>query len=113
MSTDYISSLVRPLARVGMGIPYYSHPIHPATVHLPIGLLSLSYLMDAVQVVPRLADGLTWLKIFPPAAAVNTLSHYVGAAGLLFSIPTVLTGLSELSVFPSPLVVLSLYFCAN
>ncbi|GAA5904665.1 DUF2231 domain-containing protein [Sporobolomyces salmoneus] len=93
---DYIASLVRPLARVGMGIPYYSHPIHAATVHLPIGLLSLSYLMDSVQVIPRLAQGLTWLKIFPPAAAVNTLSHYLGAGGLLFSIPTVLTGLSEL-----------------
>lgn len=63
---------------------------------MPIGLLSLSFVLDSVQVIPRLSQGLTWLKIFPPAAAVNTLSHYVGAAGLVFSIPTILTGLSEL-----------------
>ncbi|GAA5884390.1 hypothetical protein JCM16303_003665 [Sporobolomyces ruberrimus] len=94
--TDYLASLVRPLARAGMGIPNFSHPLHPATVHMPIGLLSLSFVLDSVQVIPRLAQGLTWLKIFPPAAAVNTLSHYVGAGGLLFSIPTILTGLSEL-----------------
>ncbi|GAA5977684.1 hypothetical protein JCM5350_002319 [Sporobolomyces pararoseus] len=93
---DYIASLVRPLAHAGMGIPNFSHPLHPATVHMPIGLLSLSFVLDSVQVIPRLAQGLTWLKIFPPAAAVNTLSHYVGAGGLLFSIPTILTGLSEL-----------------
>ncbi|GAA6023949.1 hypothetical protein JCM11491_000301 [Sporobolomyces phaffii] len=94
--TDYVASLVRPLARAGMGQPTFSHPLHPATVHMPIGLLSLSFVLDSVQVIPRLAQGLTWLKIFPPAAAVNTLSHYVGAGGLLFSIPTILTGLSEL-----------------
>ncbi|GAA6064576.1 hypothetical protein JCM10212_006201 [Sporobolomyces blumeae] len=93
---SYIRSLLQPLARAGMGIPTFSHPLHPATVHLPVGLLTLSYSLDAVQVVPHLAQGLTWLKVLPPVAVINTLSHYVGAAGLLFAIPTVLTGLSEL-----------------
>ncbi|GAA5937208.1 DUF2231 domain-containing protein [Sporobolomyces koalae] len=95
-SRGYIVSLVDPLARFGMGVGLTSHPLHPATVHMPIGLLSLSFALDSIQVIPRLAQGLTWLKVMPPAAAVNTLSHYVGAGGLLFSIPTILTGLSEL-----------------
>jgi len=58
---DYIASLVRPLARTGMGMGplNYSHPLHPATVHMPIGLLSLSFVLDSVQVIPRLAQGLT------------------------------------------------------
>jgi len=56
---NYISSLLRPLAKAGMGIPTFSHPLHPATVHMPIGLLSLSFVLDSVQVIPRLSQGLT------------------------------------------------------
>lgn len=66
--TDYLASLVRPLARAGMGIPNFSHPLHPATVHMPIGLLSLSFVLDSVQVIPRLAQGLTYVTILRSSA---------------------------------------------
>lgn len=65
-------------------------------VHYPIGLLSISFGLDALQLAPLLTSGLTWLKVMPPAAVVNTLSHYTGAAGLLSAIPTLLSGLAEL-----------------
>ncbi|GAA5957481.1 hypothetical protein JCM21900_002680 [Sporobolomyces salmonicolor] len=71
-------------------------PPHPATVHYPIGLFTLSFALDTLQVFPHLARGLTWLKVMPPAAVVNTISHYAGAAGLLIAGPTVLTGVWEL-----------------
>lgn len=34
----------------------------------------------------------------PPAAVVNTISHYTGAAGLLASLPAIATGVMELCV---------------
>ncbi|GAA5859711.1 hypothetical protein JCM8547_006994 [Rhodosporidiobolus lusitaniae] len=86
-----------PTAQVGMGkVGSWGHPLHPATVHFPIGFLSLSLGLDALQVAPALSHGLTYLKVMPPTAVLNTLSHYTGAAGLLFAIPTVTTGLMEL-----------------
>ncbi|BGP54883.1 hypothetical protein JCM8202_003392 [Rhodotorula sphaerocarpa] len=88
---------VQPAVETGMGkVGRWGHPIHPATVHYPIGLLSISFGLDALQLAPLLTSGLTWLKVMPPAAVVNTLSHYTGAAGLLSAIPTVLSGLAEL-----------------
>ncbi|GAA5864465.1 hypothetical protein JCM1840_000509 [Sporobolomyces johnsonii] len=71
-------------------------PLHPATVHYPIGLFSLSFALDALQVLPHLARGLTWLKLMPPAAVVNTISHYACGARLLMAGPTVLSGAWEL-----------------
>jgi uncharacterized membrane protein len=69
---------------------------HSATVHFPIGFLTLSFALDTLQLLPAVTHGLTYLKVFPPAAVVNTLSHYTGAAGLLSAVPSILTGLSEL-----------------
>lgn len=34
----------------------------------------------------------------PPAAVVNTISHYTGAAGLLAALPAIATGVMELCV---------------
>lgn len=66
------------------------------TVHYPIGLLSISFGLDALQIAPWLTTGLTWLKIMPPAAVVNVLSHYTGAAGLIAALPTLASGMAEL-----------------
>ncbi|GJN89537.1 hypothetical protein Rhopal_002524-T1 [Rhodotorula paludigena] len=88
---------IRPVAQVGMGqVGNAGHPLHPATVHYPIGLLSIAFTLDALQLAPALTSGLTWLKIMPPAAVVNTISHYTGAAGLLAALPAVATGVMEL-----------------
>ncbi|GAA5893269.1 hypothetical protein JCM8208_004393 [Rhodotorula glutinis] len=90
-------NVARPVAEVGMGQrPLMSHPIHPATVHFPIGLLSISFALDALQLAPAFTSGLNYLKVLPPAAAVNVVSHYTGAAGLLAAVPTVASGLAEL-----------------
>ncbi|GAA5918015.1 hypothetical protein JCM6882_007590, partial [Rhodosporidiobolus microsporus] len=87
----------QPVSKTGMGqIRSFGHPLHPATVHFPIGFLSLSLGLDALQVAPALSSGLTYLKILPPTALLNQLSHYTGAAGILFSLPSLATGLSEL-----------------
>jgi uncharacterized membrane protein len=72
------------------------HHYYSATVHFPIGFLTLSFALDTLQLLPAVTHGLTYLKVFPPAAVVNTLSHYTGAAGLLSAVPSILTGLSEL-----------------
>ncbi|GAA5933673.1 hypothetical protein JCM3775_003768 [Rhodotorula graminis] len=90
--------VARPVVEVGMGQrPWLmAHPIHPATVHYPIGLLSISFALDALQVAPAFTSGLNYLKVLPPAAAINVLSHYTGAAGLLAAIPTIASGLAEL-----------------
>ncbi|GAA6007408.1 hypothetical protein JCM10207_006331 [Rhodosporidiobolus poonsookiae] len=89
--------VISPVASVGMGkIGNWGHPLHPATVHFPIGLLSISFGLDALQLAPALTSGLNYLKVLPPAAVVNTLSHYTGAAGILFALPSILTGISEL-----------------
>ncbi|GAA6035731.1 hypothetical protein JCM8097_005673 [Rhodosporidiobolus ruineniae] len=86
-----------PAAQLGMGqVKSWGHPLHPATVHFPIGFLSLSLGLDALQIAPALTKGLTYLKVLPPAAVVNTISHYTGAAGLLFALPAIATGVSEL-----------------
>ncbi|GAA5986052.1 hypothetical protein JCM11641_005539 [Rhodosporidiobolus odoratus] len=90
-------AVATPVSQVGMGqVRKFGHPLHPATVHFPIGLLSLSLSLDALQVAPALSHGLNYFKVLPPVAVLNTISHYTGAAGLLFAVPTVLTGLSEL-----------------
>ncbi|POY73740.1 hypothetical protein BMF94_3278 [Rhodotorula taiwanensis] len=87
----------QPAVKTGMGmLGSWGHPIHPATVHYPIGLLSISFGLDALQIAPWLTTGLTWLKIMPPAAVVNVLSHYTGAAGLIAALPTLASGIAEL-----------------
>ncbi|GAA5861144.1 hypothetical protein JCM3774_002204 [Rhodotorula dairenensis] len=88
---------IQPAVKTGMGkLGNWGHPIHPATVHYPIGLLSISFGLDALQLAPWLTSGLTWLKIMPPAAVVNVLSHYTGAAGLIAALPTLASGIAEL-----------------
>ncbi|TNY18831.1 hypothetical protein DMC30DRAFT_418489 [Rhodotorula diobovata] len=87
----------RPVAEVGMGkVRSWGHPLHPATVHYPIGLLSISFALDALQIAPALTSGLNYLKLLPPAAAINVLSHYTGAAGMLAALPTLASGIAEL-----------------
>lgn len=78
---------------VGMGQFGSSHPLHPATVHFPIGLLALSFSLDALQLFSLPAFGAAFL---PPAALIRPLAHYTGAAGLLSAVPTIMTGLAEL-----------------
>ncbi|GAA6058870.1 hypothetical protein JCM10212_002814 [Sporobolomyces blumeae] len=91
-----MSSVIDSTARKGMGQGFSSHPLHPATVHVPIGLLSLSLFLDSLRIVPTVASGLNAAKLLPPATAMSTVSHYVGAGGLIFAVLSVLTGLSEL-----------------
>lgn len=78
------------------------HVVRAPAVHFPIGLLSISFALDALQLAPAFTSGLNYLKVLPPAAAVNVLSHYTGAAGLLAAVPTVASGLAELCVAPGP-----------
>ncbi|GAA6055919.1 hypothetical protein JCM3770_002360 [Rhodotorula araucariae] len=90
-------AVIQPVAQTGMGqVRSFGHPLHPATVHFPIGLLSISFALDALQLAPALSHGLNYLKLLPPAAVINTLSHYTGAAGMLAALPSIATGLAEL-----------------
>jgi len=84
--------------------------LYAPTVHFPIGLLSISFALDALQLAPAFTSGLNYLKVLPPAAAVNVLSHYTGAAGLLAAVPTVASGLSELCVAAVPRALVSSSF---
>ncbi|GAA5918005.1 hypothetical protein JCM6882_007585 [Rhodosporidiobolus microsporus] len=53
----------QPVPQTGMGqIRSFGQHLHPATVHFPIGFLSLSLGLDVLQVAPALSSGLTYLK---------------------------------------------------
>jgi hypothetical protein len=59
-------------------------------------LLSISFMLDTLQLVPGVAASLTRLGIMPPPALLAPLAHYAGAAGVLAAMPTIATGLGEL-----------------
>jgi len=90
------------VAQLGQGkVGSNSHPIHPSTVHFPIGLLSFSFALDALTLAHMKAPSLlavipfaSWM--LPSSAAAQLVSHYACAAGLLAAVPTVISGLAEL-----------------
>jgi hypothetical protein len=53
-------------------------------------------MLDTLQLVPSLAQTLASYNLSPPPATLSMLSHYAGAAGLLFAVPTLATGIGEL-----------------
>jgi len=66
-------------------------PLHPATVHFPIAFLFTSYAIDAIQpILPNLPSAIT--SFLPPAVELTRLSYYALSAGLLTSIPAVISG---------------------
>jgi len=79
-----------------------SHPIHPATVHLPIGLWTAAFTLNAAHyftpgVFPKGVSQSGFLSRFvPPLAAVPAIAHYMNGAGLIFSTVTIASGVAEL-----------------
>lgn len=74
-----------------------SHPIHPSTVHWPIGLITASFGLDALDLLRNknyVSPGLD--KFLPPVSAARLTSHYMGALGVIMAVPSILTGLAEL-----------------
>jgi uncharacterized membrane protein len=65
----------------------FGHPIHPALVHLPIGLLVMSFIWDIV----------TWAGGSP---FWYRLSFWTMGAALLWILPTAVTGLLEFFTIP-------------
>lgn len=100
------SCFTAPQAAVGMGkktpVGEMSHPIHPATVHFPIGLWTASFGLNVLNhftpgVFPTKVSSSGILSRFvPPLAAVPVMAHYLNGAGLLFSTVTIASGVSEL-----------------
>ncbi|KAK9900223.1 hypothetical protein P389DRAFT_187284 [Cystobasidium minutum MCA 4210] len=95
------------VAAVGMGqktpVGEMTHPIHPATVHFPIGLWTASFGLNVLNhftpgVFPSSATSTGGLlaRFVPPASSVPMMAHYLNGAGLLFSTVTIATGVSEL-----------------
>jgi hypothetical protein len=84
-------------ASIGQGqVGDWGHPLHPATVHFPIGLLALSFTLDSLQLAPSLMSKLSSYSLLPPPSLIRPLAHYAGAAGVLAAIPTIATGVAEL-----------------
>jgi hypothetical protein len=103
-STTDIGVLLQ--AAVGMGqktpVGELNHPIHPATVHFPIGLWTASFGLNVLHhftpgVFPNSASSTGLLTRFiPPLSSVPMMAHYLNGAGLLFSTVTIATGVTEL-----------------
>lgn len=81
-----------------------SHPIHPATVHFPIAMLSGAFALDALQqFAPSIfqqasSAGPAGLlsRIIPPAHIVPPLAHFMNAAGIATASISIATGVTEL-----------------
>jgi len=71
-----------------------SHPSHPATVHWPLALLTTAYGLDVLYpILPILPT--TLLSYLPAGPEVARCSYYALSAGLLASLPAVVTGIAN------------------
>ncbi|GAB7343653.1 hypothetical protein MBLNU457_1645t1 [Dothideomycetes sp. NU457] len=70
------------------------HPTHPATVHWPLAFLTAAYGLDTLysmySYVPSSIAG-----YFPASAEMPRIAYYALSAGLLTSIPSVVTGIAN------------------
>ena len=72
---------------MGRGIRFMGHPVHPALIHLPMGLLPFSLLSDLAAWWTQ--DSVWW-----------RVSFWSLAVGLAASIPATLTGLVDYAAIP-------------
>lgn len=84
-----------------------SHPIHPATVHLPISFIGAQLALDTLQhftpgifpsgtAVSATASSGLLTRLIPPASITSPASMYLGGAGVAFGLVSIATGISEL-----------------
>jgi uncharacterized membrane protein len=74
-----------------------SHPVHPATVHIPIAFLTAANILNLVY-------GITlFLPSFSPlrndkenVATLAILGYFTNVVGIIGSIPAIITGFAEL-----------------
>jgi uncharacterized membrane protein len=70
------------------------HPIHPITVHYPLTTLLAAYSTDiAVHSRPYLPRVLT--SLLPSTPLLAQIAYYTNAAGLIFLVPSMITGFHE------------------
>jgi uncharacterized membrane protein len=72
---------------MGKALQLFGHPLHPVFVHLPMGLLPVSFLGDLMS--------LWWKDPFWAQFSFYTLS-----LGLIAAIPTVVTGFLDYTAIP-------------
>lgn len=71
-----------------------SKPVHPATVHFPLGLLLTAYGLDVLDSVYSAVP--TAISTYLPSTLeIPRLSYYALSAGLLASIPAIMSGGSQ------------------
>jgi len=101
---------------VGLGkVGSNSHPLHPATVHFPITFLLASSILDIVTFISLASPILVYplIKIFTSNTIAfiyytSALSYASLVAGILTSMPALITGIIELYAMTSGFQNLSL-----
>jgi uncharacterized membrane protein len=74
-----------------------SHPIHPATVHFPIAFFTLANVLNLIYGVSLFAPALLpFSNDKANTGAITILGYFLNVAGILSSVPAVLTGFAEL-----------------
>jgi len=74
-----------------------SHPIHPATVHIPLAFLTVANILNLLYGMALFAPAL-----FPFAAdkenlgAITIMGYFLNMIGIFGSIPAIVTGFAEL-----------------
>jgi hypothetical protein len=56
----------------------------------------VSFSLDALQLAPSIASTLSSFNLLPPTSLLRPIAHYAGAGGVLFALPAIATGVSEL-----------------
>ncbi|CAJ2511142.1 Uu.00g067670.m01.CDS01 [Anthostomella pinea] len=71
-----------------------NHPTHPATVHWPLAFLTAAYGLDTLHTMySYVPSAIT--SYFPASAEMPRIAYYALSAGLLTSIPSVVTGIAN------------------
>lgn len=80
-----------------------SHPLHPATTHLPIALLLLAYGLDILTILPAFVlKTLVSLPLLGPVVSdvngsIPLAAHHILTLAVLSAIPTIITGIIEIN----------------
>lgn len=82
----------------GAGLRFLGHPLHPALVHLPLGLCVASLLWDVAGILAR-RGGLGWAGLSPETWF--DLGRVTLVVGLVTAVPAAITGFIDYVAIPA------------
>jgi uncharacterized membrane protein len=74
-----------------------SHPVHPATVHIPLAFLTVANILNLVYGISLFLPSLSPLRNDKEnVATLAILGYFTNVVGIIGSIPAIITGFAEL-----------------